>query len=108
MNGFIGRHSEALITVVIAVLAVLVAVVSFKQHTADFEIYSTGEIVRLDKEDVRLDDRLLMLEQRERNYTEVLIRVDTHVEALQETVKILSHNMSKLVNGLHNHDDRGK
>ena len=107
MNGLIGRHSEAIITATIAILAVVVTVVSFKQHTADFELYSASEVIRLDKEDIRLDNRLLMVEQRERDYTQILIRVDTHVEALRETVKILNHNMSKLVSGLYN-NDKGK
>ena len=84
---------EAVVTVVIASIAVLITVVAFRQHTIDFEKASHQNIQRI-------ESRITSLEERERSNTQILTRVDTHVEALREDIAYLQRQVSTILTRL--------
>ena len=81
---------EAVVTVVIAAIAVLVTVVAFQQHTIDFEQAAHRDIQRI-------EDRITNVEERERSDTLILIRVDTRVKVLQEDVTSLQGQVAEVL-----------
>ena len=81
---------EAVVTVVIASVAVLITVTAFQQHTIDFE-----EIARRDMK--RLESRVTNVEERERSNTQLLTRVDTRVEALREDIASLQRQVATIL-----------
>ena len=85
--------AEAILTTVIATIAVLVAVASFQQHTIDFEIIAQRDIQRI-------EDRLNDIEERERSDTQVLARVDAHVEGLRMDMIRLREQVSTVLTRL--------
>lgn len=74
---------SAIVTISIALLGVLAATISFKQHTSDFEVAAKKEIAALEK-------RITTLEEHDRRDYALLSRVDAKV-AIQsrdiETIK---------------------
>ena len=88
--------AEAVIALVIASVAVFITVISFRQHTLDFEKIAQRDIGRI-------EDRLTAIEERERSDTQLLTRVDTHVEGLrmdiadlrEQVTKVLTHILTK-------------
>ena len=88
--------AEAVIALVIASVAVFVTIVSFQQHTIDFERVAQRDIQRI-------ESRLAAIEERERSDTQILTRVDTHVEGLridmadlrEQVIKVLTHISAK-------------
>ena len=81
---------EAVITVVIASVAVLLTVAAFRQHTIDFEKTAHQDIQRI-------ESRVSNLEERERYNTMILTRVDTHIEALREDMTSLKRQVSTIL-----------
>ena len=81
---------EAGVTVVIASIAVLVTVVAFRQHTIDFEMAAQRDIQRI-------ESRISNVEERERLNTQILTRVDTHVEALREDIASLRGQVATIL-----------
>ena len=81
---------EAGVTVVIASIAVLVTVVAFRQHTIDFEQAAQRDIRRI-------ESRISNVEERERLNTQILTRVDAHVEALREDIAYLKGQMTSVL-----------
>ena len=88
--------AEAIIVIIIASVSVFVTIVSFQQHTVDFEKVAQRDIMRI-------ESRLSAIEERERSDTQILTRVDTHVEGLridmadlrEQVIKVLTHISSK-------------
>ena len=89
---------EAVVTVVIASVAVLVTVTAFQQHTIDFEQVAQRDIERL-------ESRIANVEERERSNTQLLTRVDTHVEALREDMASLRKQVATILIRLPLNDD---
>ena len=89
---------EAIVTVVIASVAVLVTVTAFQQHTVDFEQVAQRDIERL-------ESRIANVEERERSNTQLLTRVDTHVEALREDMASLRKQVATILIRLPLNDD---
>ena len=82
--------ADVLVTLAIAIVAVAVTAVSFKQRTLDFEAAAKEEIAGLAA-------RLEAIESRERSNTAVLVRLDTHVENLRRDVQKIGAQMTHLV-----------
>ena len=92
--GFLGRLGpEAVVTLGIACVAVLVATVSFKTHVQDFEIASQEKIA-----DLRA--RVASLEEREREDQTLLARVDGSVAHVREDVAALKKQISIILERL--------
>ena len=89
---------EAAVTVVIASIAVLIAVAAFRQHTIDFEQAAYRDMQRIEA-------RLSNVEERERFNTQILTRVDTHVEALREDIASLQRQVATILIRLPSNDD---
>ena len=84
---------EAVVTVVIASIAVLVTVTAFQQHTVDFE-----QVAQRDMH--RIEARIANVEERERSYAQILTRVDTHVDALREDMFSLREQVTIILTRL--------
>ena len=85
--------AEAMIVIIIASVSVLVTIISFKQHTLDFEQVAQRDITRI-------EDRLIAIEDRERSYTQILTRVDTHVDSLRMDMVSLRELVSEVLTRL--------
>ena len=85
--------AEAIIVIIIASVSVLVTIISFKQHTLDFEQVAQRDITRI-------EDRLVAIEDRERSYTQILTRVDTHVNSLRTDMVSLRELVSEILTRL--------
>ena len=85
--------AEAIIVIIIASASVLVTIISFKQHTLDFEQVAQRDITRI-------EDRLIAIENRERSYTQILTRVDTHVDSLRVDIVSLRELVSEVLTRL--------
>ena len=85
--------AEAIITAVIAGAAVFAAAVTFQEHTKSFELVAQRDISRI-------DDRLTALEGRERSESQILTRVDTHVEELRADMVSLREQVSIILTRL--------
>ena len=85
--------AEAIVTIMIAITAVLVATVSFRTHVQDFETLTN---LRADDFDSRLD----AIELREREVSITLSRLDTHVLGLREDIKELKQQNSLILTKL--------
>ena len=81
---------EAVVTAVIAAIAVGVSITAFQQHTIDFEQAAQRDMHRLEA-------RIANVEARERADTLILIRVDTHVEMLQKDVAFLRKQVATVL-----------
>ena len=81
---------EAVVTAVIASVAVLVTVTTFRQHTIDFEEIAQRDIYRL-------ESRIANVEERERSYAMILTRVDTHVNALRDDIASLRGQVATIL-----------
>ena len=89
---------EAVVTVIIASVAVLVTVTAFQQHTVDFEQVAQRDIYRLEA-------RIANVEERERSYAMILTRVDTHVNALRADIASLRRQVATILVRLPSKDD---
>ena len=98
-TSFINKlNQEALVTLVIASIAVLVTIAAFRQHTIDFE-----ETVQRDMK--RIELRITNVEERERSDTLILIRVDTRVMALQKDMASLRRQVATILARLPSNND---
>ena len=84
---------EAIVTLLIAIIAVVVTLVAFKTHTQDFELAST-------KETQRLEARIEAIESRERNASDLLARVDTKVERLHMDMISIKNQIHEVLSRL--------
>ena len=85
--------AEAVIMAVIAGAAAFAAAVSFQEHTESFERVAQRDISRI-------DSRVSAIEGRERLESQILTRVDTHVEELRTDVASLRAQVSIILTRL--------
>ena len=87
-KGFIQRLGpEAVVTALIAGVAVLAAYVSFQTHVQDFEIAAQKEMAEI-------KGRVAALEERERQDQTLLARVDARMTHVSEDMAALKKQMS--------------
>ena len=87
-RGLIQRFGpEAVVTSLIAGIAVLAAVVSFQTHVQDFEIAAQKEMAEI-------KGRVAALEERERQDQTLLARVDARMTHVSEDMAALKKQMT--------------